>query len=395
MNVELYVKELDDAMETIRKSMSDIAKNLTAAEAGIIKVRDICAKAEGKKGADLENVFDEFRNSKDKNETNDLLKKVSVRPRWSDQIVESDSTVLADYKYLFSNAATVAGIPSADVKAMSAAVANLKDLMTDPTARDELTKMEKWLDNLGLIGVDFSNFTASFASAPNAFFAAFAELMAPPVVVHTGPPSQPQQQYRFRIPPRRPKVLRWNGLPEVSEVPVPPQKDVLENELEKVSSLAVTQKSQRPKENIISFMQGLYDSIIYFKEAMKLLTTKLPESGRTHRICRFGAHKHLPPITLCSALDFARFRVFWRIFCGLEPLQTDRSNLRAKMFNSRRVVQDNECAQLQFKQEVVGVTLTKLELTLVLTMYISAVVILVVVFEVLKPSLSAHLLGSN
>ncbi|CAI2352876.1 unnamed protein product [Caenorhabditis sp. 36 PRJEB53466] len=388
MNVELDAKELDAGMERIRKSMSDIETNLTAAEAGIIMVRDICAKAEGKKGADLEKVFNEFRNNKDMNKTNDLLKKVSeslaivktvqrdspikvkakdlsdkmsvilsyqkalklfgtlfsclqgvkdyasvmtfisnseelksdqspfsvgkvqrilsdvagtpdkltalndkmgsidfktaesnalelledpsthsevigtatqglvamkmlldkqsefeqipqhVGPigqavattppqlssedvihlksvvalstnistlfaelhTWSDQIVESDSTVLADYKNLFSNAATVAGIPAADVKAMSAAVANLKDLTTDPTARDELTKMAKWLDNLGLIGVDFSNFTASFASAPNsldqldAFFAAFAELMAPPLVVHTGPPPQSQQQ---------------------------------------------------------------------------------------------------------------------------------------------------------------------------------------------------------
>uniref|UniRef100_A0A1I7V4H7 Col_cuticle_N domain-containing protein n=1 Tax=Caenorhabditis tropicalis TaxID=1561998 RepID=A0A1I7V4H7_9PELO len=56
---------------------------------------------------------------------------------------------------------------------------------------------------------------------------------------------------------------------------------------------------------------------------------------------------------------------------------------------------NNDCSKINFKQEVVGVTLTRLELALVLTMYISAVVILVVVFEVLKPSISAHLMGSN
>ncbi|CAO4360511.1 unnamed protein product [Caenorhabditis nigoni] len=54
----------------------------------------------------------------------------------------------------------------------------------------------------------------------------------------------------------------------------------------------------------------------------------------------------------------------------------------------------NNCKQLDYKPEVVGVTLTKMELTLVLTLYISAVVILVVVFEFLKPSISAHLLGN-
>ncbi|KAF1769454.1 hypothetical protein GCK72_001271 [Caenorhabditis remanei] len=54
---------------------------------------------------------------------------------------------------------------------------------------------------------------------------------------------------------------------------------------------------------------------------------------------------------------------------------------------------NNECERINFKQDVVGVTLTKLELTLVLTMYITAVVVLVVVFELLKPSISAHLLG--
>ncbi|CAR31492.1 Ovule protein [Caenorhabditis elegans] len=56
---------------------------------------------------------------------------------------------------------------------------------------------------------------------------------------------------------------------------------------------------------------------------------------------------------------------------------------------------NNECSKLQYREEVVGVTLTKLELTLVLTMYIAAVVILVVLFELLKPSISAHLMGSN
>ncbi|CAI2352869.1 unnamed protein product [Caenorhabditis sp. 36 PRJEB53466] len=72
MNVESDVKELDDTMETIRTSISKIETNLRAAEAGIIKVRDICAKAEGKKGADLEKVFNEFRNNNDMNETNEL-----------------------------------------------------------------------------------------------------------------------------------------------------------------------------------------------------------------------------------------------------------------------------------------------------------------------------------
>ncbi|CAI2312235.1 unnamed protein product [Caenorhabditis sp. 36 PRJEB53466] len=173
------------------------------------------------------------------------------------------------------------------------------DLTTDPTAREELTKMEKWLDNLGLIGVDFSNFTASFASAPNSLdqLDAFAELMAPPIVVHTGPPPQPQQQqtvlatttsamsisnttgtaktedrtpqpnhrFRFRHKKRHKRHKRFRH-------------KFLKSLTEKVLSLADTQKIEKPKtkavpkEKVIDFMQSLYDSIKNFKEAMKVST---------------------------------------------------------------------------------------------------------------------------
>uniref|UniRef100_A0A8R1E662 Uncharacterized protein n=1 Tax=Caenorhabditis japonica TaxID=281687 RepID=A0A8R1E662_CAEJA len=79
-----------------------------------------------------------------------------------------------------------------------------------------------------------------------------------------------------------------------------------------------------------------------------------------------------------------------------ENCETSRRRLLwFKMFNSRRVVQDNDHTEYKFQKEVVGVTLTRTELTLVLTMYIAAVIILVVVFEMLKPSISAHIMGSN
>ncbi|CAI5438436.1 unnamed protein product [Caenorhabditis angaria] len=63
------------------------------------------------------------------------------------------------------------------------------------------------------------------------------------------------------------------------------------------------------------------------------------------------------------------------------------------MFNSRRVVGQEQRTKFQAKEEVVGVTLTRTELTLVLTMYVSAVITLVILFEMLKPSISAHLMG--
>ncbi|CAB3407780.1 unnamed protein product [Caenorhabditis bovis] len=55
----------------------------------------------------------------------------------------------------------------------------------------------------------------------------------------------------------------------------------------------------------------------------------------------------------------------------------------------------DEHEQLKMRDEVAGVTLTRTELTLVLSMYICAVVFLVIMFEYLKPSLSAHLLGTR
>ncbi|KAJ1355907.1 hypothetical protein KIN20_013482 [Parelaphostrongylus tenuis] len=58
------------------------------------------------------------------------------------------------------------------------------------------------------------------------------------------------------------------------------------------------------------------------------------------------------------------------------------------MFNSRRVVSEDENdVNVKYHKDVVGVSMTKVELTFAIGLYVSAMGSLLLLFEMIKPSI--------